>query len=516
MTIATEDRRAPDGSPGFGLGRRVTAVRQHPLAIALARGAWILVCAALAFWPTAKVTIAAAEGGDLSGYAIIMPLLGIVTVIGIALRRGDELPIHDRQIDSIVGGITMVFAVSVQWLLLPRYADQFLLLRIDFLALLLFLLGASILMYGLRPAGRFWPAWLLMIVVSPLAFRVISIGFGGHWNDRALAILLVSACGMAIALGRNRRRALISGVSTVLVGGVALAALVLLAPDWPLRLRILTPALVGGAVVGVGMYFRTGYVFARLDQPHGLSATRPIATTAGMWRASAVVLGFAIAVSLIALPGGQVASASSVVQGPASEPRPDGSLVVPAGWTQVEQLDYPWVTRFFGDNASLVRQELISQTPNPDWDLQSRPRTVMVDTITTDQPAMLSVYTEDTLYPMRQTRVSPKLAVDLGHGITGQLYTIVDEKALLTWTKLTFDWHRDGQFQRITAITVDNHLPTADFPSPTPAMASDISNTLNVLFRGNSVMENDQPEYKDLPMLTVFGQELVAAQMAEL
>lgn len=513
MTIMTEDRRAPDARDHVPLGKKLTDVRNHPRSIALARVAWILACTLFAFSATAEVTLAGVAGGDLSGYTVLHPALGLVTMIGIALRRGDELPIHDRQIDSIVGGITLIFAVSIQWLLLPRYADQFLLLRIDLLASVIFMLGASILMFGLRPAGRFWPAWLLMLAVSPLAYRLISIAFGGHWTDRALATLLLTALGMAIAVGRTRKRAVIGGVATVVIGGVTLALLVAFRPDWPLRALLLTPALVGGAAAGVGIYLQTGYAYSKLGLAHGLRATRPLATTTGMWRASAAVLAVAIVISVISLPNARVASVQSLAQGPSTSAPLDGSLIVPAGWTELQRVDYPWVTRFFGDDATLIRQELLAQTPNAEWDGLSRPRKIMVDTITTDRPAMLSVYAEDTLYPTSRTRISPKLDVDLGHGITGHLYTIVDEEALLTWTKLTFEWHRGGQFQRISAITVDNHLPTAEFPSPTPTMASDLSNTFNVLFRGNSVAENDQPEYKDLPMLTVFGRQLVNAQM---
>ncbi|NKS56417.1 hypothetical protein GS504_02250 [Rhodococcus hoagii] len=43
-------------------------------------------------------------------------------------------------------------------------------------------------------------------------------------------------------------------------------------------------------------------------------------------------------------------------------------------------------------------------------------------------------------------------------------------------------------------------------------MASDVTNTFNVLIRGNAVTVDDNSEYKDRDMLAVVGTQLVDAQ----
>ncbi len=176
MTVPVAEREAEHADARSTASARIARIRHRPAVIVLARAAWIAACTALAFTASAQVTVDAAEGGDLTGYSILMPLLGITAAIGIARRRGDELPIHDRQIDIIIGGMVLVLALSTQWLLAPRYREQYLLLRIDILAALMFILGAAILMFGLRPTGRFWPVWLLMFGVPPLIYRIASVG----------------------------------------------------------------------------------------------------------------------------------------------------------------------------------------------------------------------------------------------------------------------------------------------------------------------------------------------------
>ncbi len=53
--------------------------------------------------------------------------------------------------------MALLVSVAVQWLLLPRYAEQFSVLRIDLLSWLLFVVGAAVLLFGLRPVGGSGP-----------------------------------------------------------------------------------------------------------------------------------------------------------------------------------------------------------------------------------------------------------------------------------------------------------------------------------------------------------------------
>ncbi|QBJ96458.1 hypothetical protein ERC79_11190 [Rhodococcus sp. ABRD24] len=459
-----------------------------------------------AFWPSVVRTAEDLRGGDLLGYIFVMPFLAAVAAIGIARRRTGELPIHDRQIDSIVGGMGMVLAVAVQWLLLPRYAEQFSLLRIDLLSWLLFVVSAAVLLFGLRPVGRFWPVWLMVVVIAPLPYRMVVVMLGGQSQHVSVVLIFLAAAAVAIAVGRTRRRGVIGAIATVVVGIAGLVFIWFVFPDAPRPVVQFVPAGVAAVTVGLGMYLQHGYLFSDRRAAYSVAPRRPTAVGSGLVRSGLVVVAVAVLLSFFPLPD---PPSTVIAQGP---PRISLQLTVPNGWKQENEEQFDWADRFFGRHATLVRQTIVANDGNSDWDAQSRPRRVVIDTLDTWRPASLTVYPTDTLYRLTDARRSPAVPVDLGHGVQGELSTIVDENALLTWSLLSFTWMRGGLAQRVNLITVDDHRPDAIFPQPRPSMASDVTNTLNVLFRGNAVTVDENPQYKDLDMLTVLGTQLVDAQ----
>lgn len=499
------DGTAPVSPPPPADRKRSTTASLTSTSI-VARWVLIGVCTVAAYWPSVVRTADDLRGGDLLGYLFVMPFLAVVAAIGIARRRGGELPIHDRQIDSLVGGMVLIVSVAVQWLLLPRYEEQFSLLRIDILSWLLFVVGAAVLLFGLRPVGRFWPVWLMLVLVAPLPYRMAVVLLGGQSQHVSIVLTFLAAAATAIAVGRTRRRGVVGAVATIAVGLVCLAFVLLALPDAPRPVLQFVPAAVAAVTVGVGMYLQHGYYFTDRRAAYSVAPRHPTAVRTGVVRSGLVVAAVACVISLAPLPD---PPSTVVADGP---PAARAQLVVPAGWTQEGAEDFDWADRFFGRGATLTRQTIVADGGNPDWDSQSRPRRVVVDTLDTHRPATLTVYPTDTLYRLADARRSPTVPVDLGHGVQGELSTIVDEEALLTWSLLSFTWTRDDVSQRVNLVTVDDHRPDAIFPRPTPSMASDITNTLNVLIRGNAVTVDDNSEYKDRDMLTVVGTELVDAQ----
>lgn len=492
--------------PEAGGGKRSVTARFTSASIG---ARWLLIggCSLAAFWPSVVRTVDDLRGGDFLGYILVMPFLAVVAAIGIARRRTGELPIHDRQIDSLVGGITLLVAVAVQWLLLPRYEAQFGLLRIDLLAWVLFVVGSAVLLFGLRPVGRFWPVWLMLVLIAPLPYRMMVVLLGGQSQHVGMVLTVFAAAATAIAVGRTRRRGIIGAVATVVLGLAVLTFIWFVFPDVPRPVLQFVPAAVAAVAVGIGMYVQYGYYFTDRRAAYSVAPQRPTAVRTGLVRSGLVVVAVAFVLSLIPLPE----PPDTVV---ATGPRGAGQqMVVPAGWTQESAEDFAWVDRFFGRRATLVRQTIVAEEGNPQWDTKSRPRRVVIDTLDTRRPATLVVYPTDTLYRLEDARRSPIVPVDLGHGVQGEFSTIVDEQVLLTWSLLSFTWTRgDDVTQRVNLVTVDDHRPDAIFPRPTPSMASDITNTFNVLIRGNAVTVDDNSEYKDRDMLTEVGTELVDTQ----
>ena len=92
------------------------------------------------------------------------------------------------------------------------------------------------------------------------------------------------------------------------------------------------------------------------------------------------------------------------------------------------------------------------------------------------------------------------------------MISVVDDDLLVTWNSLEFVWGDDELAQRVTVFAVDNHEPGAPFPEPTQSLLPSISTLLTLLFRGNDVLFQDSPTWKDDALLTTFGRALIAAQ----
>lgn len=168
--------------------------------------------------------------------------------------------------------------------------------------------------------------------------------------------------------------------------------------------------------------------------------------------------------------------------------------------------------RLYGAGADLIRQEVTADTGNPQWDKQGRPRTAMVDNVTSLSPVSFDVMRARILYNMAASRVSAPRFVDLGSGVTGQLVSVVDDELLVSWNVLQFSWGNERIAQRVNVFVVDNHEPGAPFPTPSGGVLPTLGTFLTVLLRGNAADADRAPTFKDADLLTEFGRALVAAQ----
>jgi hypothetical protein len=141
---------------------------------------------------------------------------------------------------------------------------------------------------------------------------------------------------------------------------------------------------------------------------------------------------------------------------------------------------------------------------------------VMVDNVVTDRPFSFNVYPAKVLYDVGATRLSKPRRIDLGWGVTGEMVSVVDDRLLVTWNMLQWTWRSGNRAQRVLVISVDNHEDTAPFPNPSGALLPTLNTLITVLFRGNSAVDDRNPTFKDLDLLTTFGRALVNAQLQPL
>lgn len=425
--------------------------RRRALADTAARAALVLVLTALAFVQTWARVLGDTGWGAGSPVLLAAPVGAVLTTAAILRRRRAELPIHDRQSDVIVGTVIMAIALMIQWLVLPRFEGTYVLLHLDVAAAWAFVLGGCVFMFGLRRTGHFWPAWVLLAVASPGALRLAVYYLGGEpWATAAVIVLTVA---------------------------------------------------VGPVTVGITAALKTG-TRQRAARPG------PAVSAREARRSIPILVGVAVVLSLAPLPA---VGAERLGNGPA------GSFgvgqTIPQGWTERSAEDIDWAARVFGPGATLHRQLIRADEPRSDWDLLSRPRQAVVQTLTVDNAGLFDAFPIETSYDLGSARVSPPEAVDLGNGIDARYRTIVDEKRLLTWSLMSFVWERPaGRVQRVSLLTVDNHEHDAEFPQTVPGTGSTVGRLISLLLRGQGAVVADDAERKDLGLLTELGRDLVAAQ----
>lgn len=477
----------------------------HPSYRLAIRWALILGLTLFAFRDSIVSLANTTRQGGIGGYVWTVPAAAALVAVGVTRRNRSELPIHDRQTDMIVGAMGFGLAVMIEAALLDRYALYFHLMRLDLVAAWLFLVSCCIVLFGLRPVTRFVWVWCLLGTVFSLPYYVAVILLGGGKFAAGAATILIAAIGTGIAVGRTYRRGVMGSLGAWGVGFTVLTAIGVLVPTVPLLVYQQVPALTAICVVGVAMYLgsRRGQRKRLLDRK-----VEPLAANE-VWSGVPLVIIVAMVLSLCALP-------TQVTTAPISRPSPlalraGQPLVAPTGWTAIDRYNYP-VQRLYGDDAVLVRQYIRADAANPAWDRQSRPRTVVVDSVVSRRPFAFDVYPARVLYGLTGARLSEFHGVDLGMGVRGQLLSVVDDELLVTWNSLQFAWGDSNLAQRVTVFAVDNHDPDAPFPNPSVAIVSTMRTLVTLLFRGNAVLDERSPVFKDEEMLTTFGRALVAAQ----
>jgi hypothetical protein len=489
-------------------GQKLTAwlFDLHPTYRVLMRWVLIDVVTVIAFHASLVSLVQITLAGGLGGYVWTLPVAGLLVTLGVSRWHRTELPIHDRQTDVIVGTMGLVLALLIHGVLLGRYAMYFHLLRLDLVAMWMFVFSSCIVLFGLRPVTRFTAVWAMMLLVFPLAYYLTVAALGGGKVAAGAGTLIISAVGTGIALGRTFRRGLIGSVVSWIVGAMVLAGMAVLVPNAPLLAYQQIPAVTTICLVGGGFYWlaRRGVPKRLLDRKVEPLAARQV------WAGVPAVLVVGIALAFVHLPPA-VGAALLTTDSPGVL-RQGQPLIVPPGWRTTSVQTYDWVHRLYGAGADLMRQEVTADTGNPQWDKQGRPRTVMVDSVVSLRPVSFDVMPARILYDVAASRTSAPRFVDLGSGVAGQMVSVVDDKLLVSWNVLQFAWGNERIAQRVNLFVVDNHQPGAPFPTPSGGVLPTLGTFLTVLLRGNAADTDRAPTFKDADLLIQFGRALVAAQ----
>ncbi|MGC5257453.1 hypothetical protein ACPXCG_13955 [Gordonia sp. DT218] len=498
----TVDTAPAPAARGPGLRERIA---QNPAAVVAFRWVFVVAATTLAFWTTLVAVIAEMRAQTIITYIPAAVVLVIIAAIGVSWRRGIELPIHDRQTDGIVGILLLLISITLKAMSL-RYSGAYLTTHVDLLGLWMFLLGSCCLVFGLRPAARYRWAWFLLLVIFPVPYRVLVLPLGGGPFAAGAIMVVFGATATAVATARTPRRGLAGAAIAGVVGMLALVGVWALFPDAP-RVVFQTVPAVGAALVA------SAWLYVDYRRQHGASWSplgRPMypVCVGKVGRPALVVVVLAIGMFFVPIPSyGNVPNQRV----PGLDTRPP--LIVPPGWVQGSVTGYDWVTRLYGRDAVMTSQDIYQSKGSLEFDKFARPRKIMANTIETSKPLSFQVYPVFFLADLVGDRFSKSIDVDLPHGVTARLQTVVDDESYLTYNRLYWLWNDGEHTQQVMLVSVDNHDPDAVFPSPDITVAHNLNTFLTVLFRGNSVTADLEPQFKDMDLLVGCAEDLINAQV---
>jgi exosortase len=424
-------------------------------------------------------------------YLAFVPLIAIA--LGwVALRREPvQRPIHDRQLDYIVGLALIVFAAALAWLLPTTLAARFWMYRVDLLSLPIFAAGIVTLLYGLRsvwtlrfPLGFLllaWPVPYLPLVgdgirafvdatsvaltalthVIPIATAVPgddTFFFVKH-NDELFPLSVSSACsGVNGLVGFI----LVGGALAYVVDGRLLRRLVWLASGlvliWALNIARIELIFVAGALFGqhvaieilhpvAGLLVFNLGVFAMLLAvprfglafvPLSPAVPAPAVPTPRVRQLRGALVVSAVLAIVVGVANAGYARYEAIVDSTGSArltPFDVRTARVP-DWETALVATYEEGKPFFGQSSTWDRM-LYSSTPRASL-RSSVP--IYVDAIDTEDFNSFAAYGLEACYRFHGYRVEFQGPVDVGRGVSAAVIDYHGPKDNVDWTALWWEW----------------------------------------------------------------------------
>ncbi len=506
--------------------------------------------------------------------------LALVPVIALLLaamngRAKNEPPIHDRQLDWILGLPLLIGPLFMNLLLPARLSTMFWVWRIDLLSLPFFIAGVVCLLFGVRTLWRIRAAVLFMFLAWPFPYNQVLDRWLGEFTKVTISGLKValgpmplaaplpggdgslfsithgssdirmsvaSACsgangvvgffivGLAFVLiveGSKARKALwlaLGGLLVWILNIVRILVIFAAARTWGesvaidgfhpvIGLVVFNIAIVAMLVLmkPFGLRFRA----TNVRRVTGESTTRPNRPRSHVAFGSVLIIALAIGVL-----NGDL-SKSDPVASSLGSPRLaafDTTRETPAGWTLAENQRIDWARRFFGRDSTWVRY-VFSDSPEVPGEIQST-LPVFADIIETSSRDSLTAYGIEACYKFHGYKVSKQHSVELGSGVVGGTLSWTNPDQDTTWTTLWWHWPiktpGGTRYERMTLLVNDQPNSALIAPEPNSDVANRVRLDVADKIRGASgdSLGNDRIAQTQ-KFLTSFAQELVRQRIAK-
>jgi len=487
--------------PSFGASagppfRSFVGLVRSPRHATVRRAALAVAVVAVAFHYSLTTLVRSLKDETPLAYLGLVPFIALVLGASAMRPERDDPPIHDRQLDYLLG-IPMLLAALTFVVVQPiRMSTLFWLCRLDLLALPLFAAGTITLIFGVRTLWRLrlavlflllaWPLpyttlltnWLtaftgstlhglnLMLDVAHVAAKDPSQGSGFYTvshGAKSFPVSVASACSgvngivgyLLVAV------AFLSVVTGTWIGKIAWLALGLVAVWMSNVVRIFAILAVGHRwgetlaidvlhpVAGLVMFNLVIGVLVLVMGRFGLRVTGTPTISreeVGPYVTRAVPkLRVATSILIASAAFGYVANSSlrsfDLVVSSLGAPRLTaftGSPSHPSGWSVRQTNQYTWARPFFGNDSTWYRYAF-DWTGSPSAVLQTN-QTVIADVINTSDVTTFSTYGIEACYRFHGYKLHSIRTVDLGGGVTGNVLVYYNGSTRSDWTTVYWHW----------------------------------------------------------------------------
>ncbi|MGH2445278.1 MAG: exosortase/archaeosortase family protein [Candidatus Limnocylindria bacterium] len=501
--------------PAHGLAvSRLAIARRFPL-----RAAAIVVLVLVAYHYSLMTLARGLTLQTPLAYLALVPVIALV-LAAVRVRFGPpETPIHDRQVDWIVG-LGLLAAAGAILILAPQpESSGFWLRRIDLLTLPLYVAGLVALFFGVR---RLWAlrlpivflllAWpvpftfilsatasgftdvtatatgvvtriipvaepavgdpTLFIVGSGVDRFAVSIGTACSGVNSFVGFLLLGAATLYLVRGPLLGRAawLAAGLAVTMALNLARITAILIVGDVfgeAPALDILHP-MAGLILFNLGVLAmlllapRFGLRFAGRDDRAPVPATPSVSRPApGVWGVLVVALGVTAVLGLTNATYARY-EAISVGLADARLAALDIRTAHVSGWEAHYVGSITQGRQYFGETSTWER---VAYQPTSGADVTAS-RTVYLDVMTTDDSGTFAAYGLEACYTFHGYDIASVADVDVGAGVTAQVIDYVNTRQNIEWSALWWEWpytseDGDTRYQRIVVFMADG--PKATF-----------------------------------------------------
>lgn len=452
-------------------------------------------------------------------YLALVPVIAFLLAIARSRFGPPDTPIHDRQVDWIVGLAFLAATGAILFLAPQPESSRFWLTRVDLLTLPLYVAGLVSLLFGVRRVWALRFPILFLLLAWPIPFTLllsmtaggfteltaratgfittfvpvarpavgdetlflvgsgdglfaVSIGSACSGVNSFVGFLLLGAATLYVVKGSPVRRIAWLAVGLAVTVGLNIGRIMAIlvaghAFGEEAALDILHP-IAGLIVFNFGvlvMLFLVpafGLRFAgRADQPVQQATVGHHAPIRQLRPALIVALGIALVLGL-ANSGYQRYEAISSGLADARLTGIDIDTAHVPGWEASDLGSLTQARQYFGESATwdrVVYQPLEAATVTAD-------RNVYLDVLTTDDPGTFAAYGLEACYTFHGFVISSVASVDVGAGVSAQVIDYTNTKQNIEWSALWWEWPYatdDGitRYQRIVVFMADG--PKAEF-----------------------------------------------------